>query len=1202
MAADPPVAIVDFLARQDILMLQELGASQALSNLSAFLGDYHWYGTTHDPWRCGKGVALAVRASLAPALVAPPTIDSDLQLIHARFAGLVPGGRALLHVIVMYVPGITSEQLAPDGPDGVAVRAARAEALAARYAALQQRVERITATSRDDLIIVGGDMNAKIGCAPVQGAAAVAALAAAGLSACRQQQLGVADASGGMLNTLCDELDLINITGLLPGDVPAPPTFSAAFRAGPPIGQQDPEPVPLAGSSRVDHFVVSPNVVRHITDLATRPDVRGSDHVPLRLELTLAPPPRPARPPPGQPEYRIIVPTNDPVVQARFLDLMTRQATWEQLAAAPAPTHEDALAALHHVMFTTAVAAGFTTRALRTGDAAARPLPPRTSSNFKAWHDHECKRLQQAIRSIPQPATSPAAAQGRAELLRQYKRRVTRLVRQHKIAAAKEQMRSWRSNPAHFWRSFRRPSDACPLAPSVVARHFEAKLNTSPAPTTVGPAGPPPAARQDATSVCPSVPVIIAALQGLDSTAAGVDGLPVCLFKPSLSSDQHPPLPPRATPANAIAHIAAALHTVFDRISESATVPSSWRTSWLVPTYKHKGDRADAASYRPLAVPTVACRVWSAITNAKLLALTAGQLPDTMFGFRPEMSCSDPLFVLRHLADTRKRRPAGDTVFAAAFMDLSGAYDTVDRELLFCRLERQLGVAAHTLAVLRSLYQDTACVVKCGGGCSLPFSVRCGLRQGCPLSTTLFNLYIWDLHQRLVAACPGVGVRVGPAGTGRQVTDLGYADDIALCSSSPEGLQGLIDCFCAYCAEHGLVVNPSKCAVMVFGAANAWAGRRAWSIPAAEHGDRRPLPVVDEVTYLGLEVHGAARSFRACADHRLGRMKATQAAIRGRLKDLRAPHDPSIVAGLFASITAAAGSYACEIWATSFLHAWHLKSDECALHALQATVYKRCLGLPRAAASLLALFEVGRYPLQVQWLSRTVRYWNKLARLAPGSSLLADVFAANVAGGLEHGWGDTWVHELRAGLQFVCPDVAWTPHMLQGRTIDVRTVVSSAQHAFCRQLLAFTGAPGADDCVHRHFCKYATHMVLGGAGEDHDCLPRPAYIGATAPLARKQALARLRLSCAPVQTNLARGVPYSARLCTRCAVGVPDTEHHFLFDCPALSAVRAPFLNDLPLADRDLAALMSGVYDGGRVHRVLKFVSRMTKAISGPTA
>ena len=55
--------------------------------------------------------------------------------------------------------------------------------------------------------------------------------------------------------------------------------------------------------------------------------------------------------------------------------------------------------------------------------------------------------------------------------------------------------------------------------------------------------------------------------------------------------------------------------------------------------------------------------------------------------------------------------------------------------------------------------------------------------------------------------------------------------------------------------------------------------------------------------------------------------------------------------------------------------------------------------------------------------------------------------------------------------------------------------------------------------------------------------------GAAAPLARKQALPRLRLSCAPIQTNLVRDVPYPARVCTRCGTGVPDTEHHLLSGC-----------------------------------------------------
>jgi hypothetical protein len=51
------------------------------------------------------------------------------------------------------------------------------------------------------------------------------------------------------------------------------------------------------------------------------------------------------------------------------------------------------------------------------------------------------------------------------------------------------------------------------------------------------------------------------------------------------------------------------------------------------------------------------------------------------------------------------------------------------------------------------------------------------------------------------------------------VTDLEYADDAALCASSPQQLQDLINSFVAYCDRHGLTVNPSKCEVVVLRAA-----------------------------------------------------------------------------------------------------------------------------------------------------------------------------------------------------------------------------------------------------------------------------------------------------------------------------------------------------------------------------------------------
>jgi hypothetical protein len=55
--------------------------------------------------------------------------------------------------------------------------------------------------------------------------------------------------------------------------------------------------------------------------------------------------------------------------------------------------------------------------------------------------------------------------------------------------------------------------------------------------------------------------------------------------------------------------------------------------------------------------------------------------------------------------DMRKHMTGKQKVFAVAFVDLSGAYDSIDRKLLFWKLEHQLGIADHTLDILRNLYR-----------------------------------------------------------------------------------------------------------------------------------------------------------------------------------------------------------------------------------------------------------------------------------------------------------------------------------------------------------------------------------------------------------------------------------------------------------------------------------------------------------------
>ena len=73
----------------------------------------------------------------------------------------------------------------------------------------------------------------------------------------------------------------------------------------------------------------------------------------------------------------------------------------------------------------------------------------------------------------------------------------------------------------------------------------------------------------------------------------------------------------------------------------------------------------------------------------------------------------------------------------------------VPHELLFLKLE-SIGIRGHMLSFLRALYRDSAFRVRTGhapGILSEPIFLRRGLRQGCPASPVLFNLFINDMFE-----------------------------------------------------------------------------------------------------------------------------------------------------------------------------------------------------------------------------------------------------------------------------------------------------------------------------------------------------------------------------------------------------------------------------------------------------------------------
>ena len=127
-------------------------------------------------------------------------------------------------------------------------------------------------------------------------------------------------------------------------------------------------------------------------------------------------------------------------------------------------------------------------------------------------------------------------------------------------------------------------------------------------------------------------------------------------------------------------------------------------------------------------------------------------------------------------------------------MDLRKAYDKVQHSLLWQTLDL-LGIQGELREAIHSLYRNAQLAVKVNGRAGVSMHPDIGVKQGCPLSPTLFGLVFDALEKHLEAAVPGVGAQLA---AGLTISLLLYADDVVLLADSAEGLQALIDSMHAF--------------------------------------------------------------------------------------------------------------------------------------------------------------------------------------------------------------------------------------------------------------------------------------------------------------------------------------------------------------------------------------------------------------------
>ena len=75
------------------------------------------------------------------------------------------------------------------------------------------------------------------------------------------------------------------------------------------------------------------------------------------------------------------------------------------------------------------------------------------------------------------------------------------------------------------------------------------------------------------------------------------------------------------------------------------------------------------------------------------------------------------------------------------FIDLEKAYDSIDRKRLWEKLIHHYGLPKELLNGLQKIYQDISAILDIDTKKELLIYIVRGLKQGCPLSPLLFNLF-----------------------------------------------------------------------------------------------------------------------------------------------------------------------------------------------------------------------------------------------------------------------------------------------------------------------------------------------------------------------------------------------------------------------------------------------------------------------------
>ena len=158
--------------------------------------------------------------------------------------------------------------------------------------------------------------------------------------------------------------------------------------------------------------------------------------------------------------------------------------------------------------------------------------------------------------------------------------------------------------------------------------------------------------------------------------------------------------------------------------------------SVFIPISKNSNAK-ECLDYHTIALISHASKEMLKILQAMLQQYVNQELPDVQAGFREGRGTGDQIANICWIIE--KAREFQKNIYFC-FIDYAKAFDCVDHNKLW-KILKEMGIPDHLTCHLRNLYAGQEATVRTGHRTTDWFQIRKGVRRGCILSPSLFNLY-----------------------------------------------------------------------------------------------------------------------------------------------------------------------------------------------------------------------------------------------------------------------------------------------------------------------------------------------------------------------------------------------------------------------------------------------------------------------------